>query len=140
MANEGNLKPAAHSLTVEEQSRGGKNSVKSRRRKRDTAGLVNLLLNSKLKGDDIERLKTVSEEVEEDDMTVNALMVAGQIKSPWPETSGHLNVCKVISHELKRMMMPMQITLYRLLILQSIFSKHIVLYTRFLTGKAVCRK
>lgn len=81
MANEGNLKPAAHSLTVEEQSRGGKNSVKSRRRKRDTAELVNVLLNSKLKGKDIDKLKTVSDEVEEDDMTVNALMVAGQIKS-----------------------------------------------------------
>ena len=35
MANEQNLKPAAHPLTVEEASKGGKNSGKTRRRKAD---------------------------------------------------------------------------------------------------------
>ena len=84
MANEKNLIPfnkRTESERREIAEKGGIESGKSRRRKKDTAELVNLLLGSKLKGDDIERLKTVSDEVEDDDMTVNALMVAGQIKS-----------------------------------------------------------
>ena len=45
MANEQNLKPQAHKLTVEEQSRGGKKSAKSRQeRKTFREGLL-LLLN-----------------------------------------------------------------------------------------------
>lgn len=84
MANEKNLIPSnkrSLSEARENGRKGGIESGKSRRKKRDTAGLVNLMLNSKLKGEDINRLKEVSEEVDEDDMTVNALMVAGQIKS-----------------------------------------------------------
>lgn len=34
LANEKNLKPQAHKLTVEEQSRGGKKSVEARRKKK----------------------------------------------------------------------------------------------------------
>lgn len=84
MANEKNLIPnneRTPSERRENAQKAGIASGKSRRKKRDTAGLVNLMLNSKLKGDDIKRLKEVSAEVDEDDMTVNALMVAGQIKS-----------------------------------------------------------
>lgn len=45
MANEQNLKPQAHKLTVEEQSRGGKKSAKNRQeRKTFREGLL-LLLN-----------------------------------------------------------------------------------------------
>lgn len=84
MANDKNLIPF-NKRTEDEQrkiaEKGGIESGKARRKKRDTAGLVNLLLNSKLKGENIKKLKSVSDEVEEDDMTVNALMVAGQIKS-----------------------------------------------------------
>lgn len=84
MANEKNLIPFNKRTESEKREitkKGGIESGKSRRRKRDTAELVNVLLNSKLKGKDIDKLKTVSDEVEEEDMTVNALMVAGQIKS-----------------------------------------------------------
>ena len=84
MANEKNLIPFNKRTESEKREitkKGGIESGKSRRRKRDTAELVNVLLNSKLKGKDIDKLKNVSDEVEEEDMTVNALMVAGQIKS-----------------------------------------------------------
>lgn len=84
MANEKNLIPNNKRSPSEVRENGRKGGIESgitRRRKRDTAGLVNLMLNSKLNDDDIKRLKEVSSEVDEDDMTVNALMVAGQIKS-----------------------------------------------------------
>lgn len=42
--NERNLIPAAHKLTLEEQSRGGKESVKSRARKKNTKQKLKLLL------------------------------------------------------------------------------------------------
>jgi hypothetical protein len=42
MANEQNLIPAAHKLTVEEASKGGKASGEARRRKRELRELVNL--------------------------------------------------------------------------------------------------
>ena len=42
--NEQNLIPAAHKLTVEEQSKGGKESVKSRLRKKNTKQKLQLLL------------------------------------------------------------------------------------------------
>lgn len=42
--NEDNLIPAAHKLTVEEQSRGGKASGKSRRRKKNMKQLAEMLL------------------------------------------------------------------------------------------------
>ena len=42
MANEQNLIPAAHKLTVEEQSAGGKASGAARRRKKELRELVNI--------------------------------------------------------------------------------------------------
>lgn len=42
--NEDNLIPAAHKLTVEEQSRGGKASGKSRRKKKNMKQLAEMLL------------------------------------------------------------------------------------------------
>ena len=44
MANEQNLKPAAHPLTVEEASKGGKNSGKTRRRKADLRRMAQQVL------------------------------------------------------------------------------------------------
>lgn len=44
MANEKNLKPAAHPLTVEEASKGGKNSGKTRRRKADLRKIAQQVL------------------------------------------------------------------------------------------------
>ena len=42
--NEQNLIPGAHKLTVEEQSRGGNSSARSRRRKRDMKAKMKMLL------------------------------------------------------------------------------------------------
>lgn len=44
MANEQNLIPQAHILTVDEQSKGGQNSAESRRRKRDIRLALEALL------------------------------------------------------------------------------------------------
>lgn len=44
MANEQNLRPQAHKLTVEEASRGGKKSVETRRRRKAFAEAFNVLL------------------------------------------------------------------------------------------------
>lgn len=44
MANEQNLKPAAHPLTVEEASKGGTNSGKVRRRKADLRKMAQQVL------------------------------------------------------------------------------------------------
>lgn len=49
MANEQNLKPAAHPLTVEEASKGGKNSGKTRRRKADLRRMAQEVLDSTLR-------------------------------------------------------------------------------------------
>lgn len=44
MANEQNLIPGAHTLTVEEASKGGKRSVETRRRRKAFAEAFNVLL------------------------------------------------------------------------------------------------
>ena len=49
MANEKNLIPQAHILTVEEQSRGGKISAQSRRDKKTIQNILNDFLNSDVK-------------------------------------------------------------------------------------------
>lgn len=49
MANEQNLKPAAHPLTVEEASKGGKNSGKTRRRKADLRRMAQEVLDGTYK-------------------------------------------------------------------------------------------
>lgn len=49
MANEQNLKPAAHPLTVEEQSKGGKASGKARKRKADLRRMAQEVLEGTFK-------------------------------------------------------------------------------------------
>lgn len=78
MANEKNL---THKLTVDDQRAGGKKSGEIRRRKRDTAKIVEKMLCSKLNAKDKEEVEKISGELEKDEMTVNALMIAGQIKA-----------------------------------------------------------
>lgn len=78
MANEKNL---THKLTVNDQRAGGKKSGEIRRRKRDTAKIVEKMLCSKLNAKDKEEVEKISGELEKDEMTVNALMIAGQIKA-----------------------------------------------------------
>ena len=51
MANEKNLIPQAHKLTVEEQSKGGKKSVKSKKEKKYIKDLFEQLLSLELKDD-----------------------------------------------------------------------------------------
>ena len=49
MANEKNLIPQAHTLTVEEASKGGQNSGKSRREKKTIQKILSDLLDSEIK-------------------------------------------------------------------------------------------
>lgn len=84
MSNNSNLIPNSERTPerVKEIARkAGIASGVARRKKRDTASLVSLMLNSKLSGRDIEQLKLVSSDISQDDTTNNALMVAGLIKS-----------------------------------------------------------
>ena len=48
MANEQNLIPQAHRLTVDEQSKGGQNSAEARRRKRDIRLALEALLEKEI--------------------------------------------------------------------------------------------
>ena len=52
MPNEKNLIPQNHVLTVEEASKGGQNSVKSRRRKKTMKQLMEMLLDKPTKAID----------------------------------------------------------------------------------------
>ena len=52
MANEQNLIPQAHTLTVDEQSKGGQKSAETRRRKRDIRLALEALLEKEYKGKD----------------------------------------------------------------------------------------
>lgn len=56
MANEQNLIPQAHVLTVEEQSKAGKASGEARRRKRDIRLAMEALLEKQYKGKDGKQL------------------------------------------------------------------------------------
>ena len=78
--NEKNLIPGAHSLTVEEQSRGGKKSGESRRRKRDMKACMQLLLSLPAPEDDYKTLSDMGINVEEfpEDIT-NMLVVNAAI-------------------------------------------------------------
>ena len=64
MANEQNLIPKAHTLTLEEQSKGGKASGEARRRKKEMRERLEILLSmpiSKGKEIDIEKIKGFGE-------------------------------------------------------------------------------
>ena len=78
--NESNLIPGAHSLTVEEQSRGGKKSGESRRRKRDMKACMQLLLSLPAPEDDYKTLSDMGINIEEfpEDIT-NMLVVNAAI-------------------------------------------------------------
>lgn len=78
--NKRNLIPGAHSLTVEEQSRGGKKSGASRRRKRDMKACMQLLLSLPAPEEDYKTLSDMGINVEElpEDIT-NMLVVNAAI-------------------------------------------------------------
>ena len=70
-------KSEARELSV----KGGINSGIARRKKKETAELINIMLSSKLNDKNKKAVKSISEELEDDDLTVNSLIIAGQIKS-----------------------------------------------------------
>lgn len=78
--NENNLIPGAHSLTVEEQSKGGKKSGEVRRRKRDMKACMQLLLSLPASKNDYKVLSDMGVSVEDfsDDIT-NMLVVNAAI-------------------------------------------------------------
>lgn len=67
MANENNLIPAAHKLTVEEQSKGGCSSVRSRRRKKSMKQKMQLLLSLPPCDNDLLELEALGIEPEDSD-------------------------------------------------------------------------
>ena len=73
--NEKNLIPGAHSLTVEEQSRGGKKSGESRRRKRDMKACMQLLLSLPAPEDDYKTLSDMGINVEEFPENITNMLV-----------------------------------------------------------------
>lgn len=78
--NDTNLIPGAHSLTVEEQSRGGKKSGEARRRKRDMKACMQLLLSLPAPEEDHKILSDMGIDIEEfpEDIT-NMLVVNAAI-------------------------------------------------------------
>ena len=79
MANEQNLIPQAHTLTVEEQSKGGKASVEARRRKKDMKERLEILLSmpiTKGKEADVEKIKGFGELKGKNITVEDAILVA----------------------------------------------------------------
>lgn len=81
MANTQNLIPGGHRITKEEASKGGKKSAEVRRARKNTAQLVKAMLESTIDPSKEKAIKKVAKDLPADDMTVNALMTAGMIKS-----------------------------------------------------------
>ena len=76
--NEQNLKPQANKLTVEELSRGGKASVKSRRTKRTFRELTEEVLSAKNKS---EELKAIARAFGINDPDNKVLTILGMVKA-----------------------------------------------------------
>lgn len=80
--NDENLIPQAHVLTVEESSRGGKASAEARRRKKSLYELTNLMMNAPMTEKNKKKIKqTFGDVLENEELTNNALVVAGQLKA-----------------------------------------------------------
>ena len=62
-------------------SMGGKASVEARRRKKDLYEITKMMLNSDLDAENKESVREICGELPDEAMTVNALVVSGQIKS-----------------------------------------------------------
>ena len=74
MANEQNLKPAAHPLTVEEASKGGKNSGKVRRQKADLRRIAQQVLDGTYK------------DINGNDITGEQLVISGIVANLSPKS------------------------------------------------------
>ena len=75
--NDENLIPQAHTLTVEEASRGGKKSGEARRRAKTTRELANLIANSPIKNKKIKDQIQRNFDISDEDMTGNVAIIAG---------------------------------------------------------------
>lgn len=77
MANEKNLKPGEHKLSVEEAKKGGINSGKARRAKKTMKEQLNLLLSLSIKNEKTkDQLKSLG--IEEDDMNNQMALIIAQ--------------------------------------------------------------
>ena len=82
MAGKDNLKPVRTSEEAKARGRnGGIKSGEARRRKKDMYQITKMMLDSKLNAKNKQTVKNLAGDLPEDAMTVNAMMVAGQIKS-----------------------------------------------------------
>lgn len=82
MANEQNLRPGEYKLTQEQAKKGGINSGIARKKKKNTAELINAMLSAKANGKNKQQLqKQFGDVIDTDEMDMNALCVAGLIKN-----------------------------------------------------------
>lgn len=79
MANEQNLIPGAHKLTVEEASRGGRNSGPARRRKKSLSELAKIIAENPASAKDQKALTKIG--ITEEDATNTAVVVASVFES-----------------------------------------------------------
>ena len=96
MANEQNLIPNSMRTPSElrEMTRkAGIASGEARRKKKTTAQLVNLMLGSKLNEELKEEVKVLASELDDEELNVNSLLIAGQIKSA---INGNTNAFEVL--------------------------------------------
>ena len=63
--------------------RGGRKSGETRRRKRDLKNIVNMMLNADLTDANKKKVDKICPNIPDEALTVNALLVAGQIKSAY---------------------------------------------------------
>lgn len=90
MANEQNLIPQAHKLTVEEASKGGKKSAESRRRKKQMQEIAEIVLSMNLKsgkGASVENITNLAD-VAGKNISVDAAII---IKQAQKALKGDLN-------------------------------------------------
>lgn len=82
MANEKNLKPVKNSEEARKRGRaGGLASARKKAEKKSAGKLVQLALSSAISGKNAEEVRKLMPDLEDDDMNVQALMIAGQAKS-----------------------------------------------------------
>lgn len=96
MANEQNLIPNSMRTPSELREltrKAGIASGEARRRKKTTAQLVNLMLGSKLNEELKEEVKVLASELDDEELNVNSLLIAGQIKSA---INGNTNAFEVL--------------------------------------------
>ena len=82
--NDENLIPLTERTKSEQREiarLGGIKSGEARRKKKDTAQLINLMLTSKLDDKSKSKVKQLARNLDDEDLDVNALMTAGMVKS-----------------------------------------------------------